>query len=267
MSCLFYCVKERGGNINEIYGVIYCAVNVGNDKRYIGQTTRELKRRRNEHIAQANNGSELAIHQAIRKYGEDSFKWSAIDQAYNQEDLDEKEIYWIDYYDTFYTGGYNMARGGQFNLSDYPDEMSAMRGGREFLVFDLDGNFVREVISQTEFADEIGVSPKTVNHVLMNRKNSTRGYILMFKDEFSEEELKYKMKRVRNRPFYVFKKDGFTLVGKWNNREQCQNETGVNRKTITRYLNHENMNNSSKYLFYYGNDIPNKYKYKTKGVV
>ncbi len=175
-------------------------------------------------------------------------------------------MYWIDFYDS-YNNGYNMTLGGQFDMGDNPDSMSIARGGREFLVFDLDGNSISETISQTEFADEIGVSPKTVNHVLMGRKSSTRGYILIFKDEFREDKLKYKMKRVKSRPFYVFKKDDFTLVGKWNNREQCQNETGVNRKTITRYLNHENMNNSSKYLFYYGNDIPNKYKYKIKGVV
>lgn len=253
--------------IRIVSGVIYSATNIINDKKYIGQTTRELTIRRNEHLAQANNGSDLAIHQAIRKYGEDNFEWSIIDQAYNQEDLDEKEIYWIDYYDTYKSSGYNMAHGGQFNLSDCPDEMSAMRGGREFLVFDLDGNFVRETISQTAFAEENGVSVKTVNHVLMGKKNSTCGYVLIFKDEFSEDKLSGIIKRVRNRPFYVFNKRNADFIGRWNNREHCQRETGVNRKTITKYLNHDNINNNTKYLFYYGNDIPNKLKYKIKEVI
>lgn len=263
----FYYAKNEVIIINKIYGVIYSATNIINNKRYIGQTTRELKRRRNEHITQANSGSDLAIHQAIRKYGEDNFEWSIIDQAYNQEELDNKEIYWIDFYDTYGKNGYNMALGGQFNLSDNSDEMSEMRGGRPFLIFDLDGNFVRETISQTEFADEIGVSPKTVNHVLMGRKNSTKGYVLLFKDEFSDKKLKYKINKSRNREFYVFRKNNLDLVGKWDNREQCQRDINVRRSTITRNLDSNNMGSRNKYLFYYSNSIPSKLKYKIKDVI
>lgn len=256
--------------INKIYGVIYCATNIINDKKYIGQTIRDLSIRKREHIGQANNGSELAIHQAIRKYGENNFEWSIIDQAYNQEDLDDKEIYWIDYYNTFYVGGYNMSPGGQFNLSDCPDEMSEMRGGREFLVYDLDGNFVDSRISQTAFADEIGVSIKTVNHVLTGRKSSTGGYILFFKEEFSEERLENKIKQIEDRhiPFAVFNLD-WGLVGVWDNKMVCaENLKDVSRRTIQRQLSHgEGRKRPISYRFYYIKDIPNRYKYKIEDMI
>lgn len=265
----FYYAQNEVVLIKKIYGYIYCATNIINNKKYIGQTTRELKRRKNEHITQADNGSDLAIHQAIRKYGEGNFEWSIIDQAYNQEELDNKEIYWIDFYNTYYEDGYNMALGGQFNLSDNPDEMSEMRGGREFLIFDTDGNFIKETISQTEFADEIGVSPKTVNHVLMERKSSTKGYILIFKDEFSEKKLKEKIKQIKDRHklFAVFDLD-WDLVGIWDNKVHCAEEIKYSRRLIQKQLNqNEGKKRPKKYRLYYLNDVPSKYKYKIKDVI
>lgn len=262
-------MQKWGDYIKKIYGIIYCATNIINDKKYIGQTIRDLTVRKREHISQARNDGELIIHQAIRKYGEESFEWSIIDQAYNQEDLDEKEIYWIDYYNCYGDGGYNGALGGQFNLSDCPDEMSAMRGGREFLVFDLEGNFVGSKISQTAFADEIGVSVKTVNHILMGRKNSTKGYVLFFKDQFSEEKLRDKIKQIEDIhiPFAVFAKD-WSLVGIWDNKMVCAEEIDLTRRSIQRQLNsNASKKRPRKYRLYYLEDIPNKYKYKIKDVI
>lgn len=254
-------------DIEEIYGIVYCATNKINNKKYIGQTVRELERRKQEHISNAKSNGKYAFHYALRNYGEENFEWGIIDTANNIEELDEKERYWIKFYNTYLDGGYNMALGGQCNLSDNPEELSSMRGGREFLVYDLDGNFIKTTTSQTEFAKEIGVSVKTVNHVLMDKKNSTCGYVLIFKDQYSEERLNEIIKHVRNRSFYVFKKKNVDFIGRWNNREHCQQEIGVNRKAITRYLNYGNINNNTKYLFYYGNDIPNKLKHKIKDVI
>lgn len=259
---------QKGISVYKLYGIIYCARNLINDKKYIGQTTRELKRRRNEHIAQANNGSELAIHQAIKKYGEDSFEWCIIDQTYNQEDLDEREIYWIDYYDS-YRNGYNMTLGGQFDMGDCPDAMSLARGGREFLVFDLDGSFIDSRVSQTAFADEVGVCVGTVNNVLLEIKQSTCGYILIFKEDFSEKKLKYKINKIKNRhkPFAVFTKD-WDFIGIWDNKMRCAEEIGMTRRNIQRQLNDDvGRKRPKKYRLYYLDEIPDKYKYKIKEVI
>lgn len=266
----FYYVKNEVVYIKKIYGVIYCAINITNDKKYIGQTTRELKRRRGEHIAQANNGSELAIHQAIRKYGEENFEWSIIDQAYGQKDLDDKEVYWIDYYDTYKLGGYNMSLGGQFNLSDCPEEMSAMRGGRDFLVYDMDGNFIKETMSQTEFANEIGVCVGTVNNVLLGIKSSTRGYVLFFKEDFSEDKLWNKIKQIKDRhkDFAIFTKE-WEFVGIWDNKMVCAKELKISRRTIISQVSNVKIANKArgKYRFYYLENVPNELEYKIEDVI
>jgi len=258
---------QKGISVYKLYGIIYCARNITNDKRYIGQTTRSLNRRKKEHIGQANRGGEYAIHQAIRKYGEDNFEWTILDHAHSQIELDEKEKFWIKYWNCFYDGGYNMATGGQCNLSYNPDELSAMRGGREFCVYDLDGNFIKEAISQTEFAKEIGVCVGSVNNVLkgIKNKNQVKGYILVFKDEFTEELLNdkiiYANKRLYNKEFCVFDKTTSGLVGKWNNREQCANELGISRKIITKCLDTNYIPKKINYLFYYIKNIPDNLKF------
>ena len=241
--------------IRKVYGVIYCATNTINGKRYIGQTIRGLHRRKIEHIWYAKRGSDLPLPRAIGKYGEDSFEWTVIDEAYDSEELNKKEIKWIEYHNSFYDG-YNATIGGQIGMSEDPDEMSIMRGGRKFLVFDLDGNFITEVISQKQFAEDYKLTISAINRTLQNRRSSTQGYILIFEDEFTEELLKYKISKSRNRNFYVFDKNTVEFVGKWNDRKCCEKEIGVNRSTITRKLENKNYGNRCDYLFYFYENIP-----------
>lgn len=113
--------------------------------------------------------------------------------------LDKKELYWIEKYDTYGDGGYNMTVGGQFTKSDGSngDELSLISGGRKFFAFNLDGELIRETISQTNFAKEIGVGVTTVNNVLLRIKNSTKDMILIFEDEFSEDMLNGIVEKIR----------------------------------------------------------------------
>ena len=51
---------------------------------------------------------------AIRKYGPDNFIIEEIDTAQTKEELNEKEIYWIDFYNSNSPDiGYNMTHGGE----------------------------------------------------------------------------------------------------------------------------------------------------------
>lgn len=88
---------------------------------YIGQTSRKLKERINEHIKtskmQLDNRYNYPFYRAIRKYGENNLIWEIIDHADTQIELDEKEKYWIDYYNTYIrsknNNGYNQTIGGK----------------------------------------------------------------------------------------------------------------------------------------------------------
>ena len=97
-----------------MFGVIYKITNKINDKVYVGQTTRPYIQRFERHLRDAKNNvlPTNFFHNAIRKYGRDNFKTEVIDTAGTKEELNAKEIYWIDFYMNLGIS-YNTAKGGQ----------------------------------------------------------------------------------------------------------------------------------------------------------
>ena len=92
--------------------LIYKATNLINNKSYIGQTIFTLNKRKYSHADSASHGSNYAIHRAIRKYGEENFKWEVLCECDTIEVLNEKEQFYIKEYKTFGKNGYNMTKGG-----------------------------------------------------------------------------------------------------------------------------------------------------------
>lgn len=116
--------------------MIYQITNLINEKVYIGQTSNDLKRRICSYLSTVRNPrpSKLRIIQAFKKHGFENFKFEVIDHATNPTDLDAKEIYWIQIYNsTEYENGYNMAVGGK-NIWLNPgirEKIIAKRKGRK----------------------------------------------------------------------------------------------------------------------------------------
>lgn len=98
--------------------IIYKVENLINGKIYIGLTIRTLEARKSQHIRDAlNNKDKNVFHRALRKYGEENFKWEVIDNAETEEELKEKEIYYISFYNSYIhaenSNGYNLTYGGE----------------------------------------------------------------------------------------------------------------------------------------------------------
>ena len=86
---------------------IYKITNIQNQKVYIGQTIRPIQDRFNRHYNDAlNNIIDTHFARAIRKYGRENFIVEEIDKAATQEELNKKEQYWIQYYNSI-ENGYN----------------------------------------------------------------------------------------------------------------------------------------------------------------
>lgn len=91
-------------------GIIYCAYNKVNNKRYIGQTIQRLSERKSAHYTK--NGCPY-FHHALLKYKAEDWEWTIIDQASTKEELNQKEKYWIAFYETTNPEkGYNISSGG-----------------------------------------------------------------------------------------------------------------------------------------------------------
>jgi hypothetical protein len=93
-------------------GIIY-KITSPSGKVYVGQTVRSFEKRMQEH-RQESSGCTL-IRRAIDKYG-DEMNYEIIEENVPQEQLDEREIYWIKELNSLAPGGYNCTTGGQFNV-------------------------------------------------------------------------------------------------------------------------------------------------------
>lgn len=94
-------------------GKIYLISNDINNKLYIGQTIQTLNKRFNGHCcySKSDRSSNMYIKRAIHKYGKDKFHIKLIEEC-PVNLLNEREKYWINYYDSYNTG-YNLTLGGQ----------------------------------------------------------------------------------------------------------------------------------------------------------
>ena len=86
---------------------IYKITNKINGKVYIGQTIRPVEYRFNRHINDAmHHVLDTHFARAIRKYGPDKWQLEVIDAAETQDELNQKERYWIQFYNSV-KEGYN----------------------------------------------------------------------------------------------------------------------------------------------------------------
>lgn len=83
---------------------IYKITNNINGLCYIGQSI-HIQRRWNEHCKPS---STSCIAKAIKKYGKENFSFEVLEEC-ETKDLDIKEKYWIEYYNSIIPNGYNIA--------------------------------------------------------------------------------------------------------------------------------------------------------------
>lgn len=94
-----------------MYGYIYLTTNLLNNKKYIGKHT-------NKTFNSKYLGSGYLLKQAVKKYGRENFKCELLEECCDKIHLNNREIYWIKYYnacnDPMY---YNIAKGGDGGLN------------------------------------------------------------------------------------------------------------------------------------------------------
>lgn len=101
-----------------MFGYIYLTYNRINGKKYIGKRKGKFDPR---YV-----GSGTYLKKAVKKYGIENFAVSVLDWAKDRDELNSKEIKWIEEYDAtnchmFYNIQYGGAGGG-INIEAYPEE-------------------------------------------------------------------------------------------------------------------------------------------------
>lgn len=178
-------------------GLIYIITNSINSKVYIGQTTQSLKDRWYGHCRKAcsKNEADMHIKRAILKYGKENFSINEIEKC-KIEELDEKEIYYINLYNS-YKNGYNRTKGGKSGAK--PLKLSQEQ--QESCI-----ELYRLGFSLRELARKFNVDKATIKHMLEINNLSirtTRTYKLSQEDRL----------RIIEESFYISRKE---IMSKWN---------------------------------------------------
>ena len=202
-------------------GYIYKITNTINNKLYIGKTINTIASRWGEH--QKNFTSlrdDMVIHKAMYKYGKEAFIIEEIEQCDNSI-INEREQYWIAYYDT-YNNGYNSTIGGDgapkidreqvvscwhngMTITEICETIGTTRHtvsgilaangvetlatktralGKRVEQYTLDGIFVKEYDSISDAARSVAnATPSNINSCCARRHTSAYNYLWKYKDD------------------------------------------------------------------------------------
>lgn len=194
---------------------IYSITNILNGKRYIGQTY-NFKDRWMRHRSYLKHNSEHNAHlqNAWNKYGASNFKFEIIEVC-PFSDLDEREIYWINYHDSKNTG-YNFADGG-LGCKGYKhseEEIMKMRliqNPKPIAMLDLEGKYIRTFVSSGEACAFLGKkSASGIKRCCEKDKyKQAYGYIWVYEEDYKSGNIdwNYYLSERKNNPRAVLQYD------------------------------------------------------------
>lgn len=166
-------------------GYIYKISNIVNDKLYIGQTINRIDKRFNDHLSAARtyHNHNMIILRAINKYGENNFHISLVEtvscdsQSDLRKKLNDREIYYISYYNSLNPNGYNLTKGG------YSASLNSMSKVDQY---DLNGNLINTFdslqIAKENFASSAKASTN-IGSACRGESMTAYGYVWRYHNE------------------------------------------------------------------------------------
>lgn len=209
---------------------IYKITNKINNKCYIGQSV-NIKRRWYEHKHKSFNSLascyKTPLARAIRKYGVDNFNWEVIEECLFSQ-LDEKEKYWIKYYNSCNKKiGYNILTGGSVGYQSM----------RSFSIcqYNLEGKFIKEFNSANEAARELKIinGQALIGRCCKHKCQSAYNFIWRYKED--KTDLFNYNKNIQEKKIYQYDLKG-EYLSKYNSVNEASYKIGVSCSVISSAL-------------------------------
>lgn len=155
---------------------IYCITNKINGKKYIGQST-DIFGRWKQHVLNIKKKTKnTLIRSAMIHYGIKNFIFEILELCPEYK-LDEREIYFIKKYNTYYlwecSNGYNMTIGGN-GRNGY---------GVPVKQYDLDGNYIQTFHSVAEASRITNTSAAGITNCCGKRRKQAGGYMWCYESD------------------------------------------------------------------------------------
>lgn len=240
-------------------GYIYCITNKINGKQYIGQTSRNLDVRWDEHIRAMKNikSKSTYIHESMRKHGIINFSITLIAVLTSDDKnkllyiLNEEEIKYIASYNSLRPNGYNECEGG-FNLVNTIAEKPVVQ-------YDLECNIINNYSSVSEASRQSGCDQSDISYCCANKKVKTvGGFIWRFEGDIPKSNIQPKNKKVCQYDF------NGNLINTFNSMSEAANSCITGKDNIGKSCSGKTISVGG-YIWRFYKDSFNKYPtYKTK---
>ena len=208
-------------------GWIYKITNTINDKVYVGQTRYSIAHRFSQHKCAAPDSQ---LHQDMQLLGVDNFMIDTLEECPNDQ-LNDREMYWINYYNSF-NAGYNMTLGGGGHYLNSP----------KVYCYTLKGNLYKTYANSYEACEDNGIELSTLRACLTDpTRNSCAGFQWAYEDDLSRIKDLSILPEMRGQIYgiilqYNLKGD---FIAEYASMEEAAQATQSHTSGIARCINNE----------------------------
>ena len=252
----------------EYYGIIYKIENTINNKVYIGQTTEKtgfngryccngkgIERVYNFHNSRKHRCLTYNLHllSAIEKYGFDSFSVDEVfDVALSPSELNSKEVFYIQQFDSFHNG-YNGTPGGG---SDFGyKRVSGKDDKHSVRVCQISPNnkLIKIWNSFGDIQRELGISKGSVANVCVGRNETAGGFVWVYEKDYDENKDYSRIPKIRGggrftKPILLLDLNN-NIVQEYSSAVNAGMHLGISKQEVSRICKHQRKNPKYKLVF------------------
>lgn len=195
---------------------IYKIENLLNHKKYIGQSI-DIETRFYKHKSAKDN---FHIHRAIQKYGKENFSFEIIEECEIFQ-LNEKERYWINYYNSLEPNGYNMIPGGSNG--------AGIAKGIPVEQYSLNGQYIQEFPSANRAGQITGINARNITSCCNQLRQQAGLFQWKWKNDkkiISSIEGVYK-----NDTILQYDLEG-NFIKEWNSLQEIQKSLNISKSSL-----------------------------------
>ena len=245
-------------NGKEYYGIIYKIENIINHKVYIGQTSQErgfndrycrkgqgIERVYNSYLYEQKHNRYYNIHlfRAIEKYGFDAFVVDEIfDVALTEHELNEKEIFYIEKFDSF-CNGYNSTLGGDGTSGYQPPIGKNHKQSIRVCQISPDGKLIEIWDSFGDIQRELGLGKGAIANVCTGRKETSGGFVWVYEKDYDPNKDYSRIPKTRggrnfSKPILLLDLNN-NIIQEFFSAVEASMSLGISKQEVSRICRHE----------------------------
>lgn len=208
---------------------IYRIWNTLTGDSYIGSTKNKIDLRFQDHLQKAAKKVDSKFYKALENFGSQAFEIELLEEVETTDELAQKEIHYINVYNTM-QHGYNSDRGGGFKKTIYQFEFN---NPEPIATYD----------TLEEAGGAVNASRKTISNACLGSLKSAKGFLWSYIPEYPEIEDR------RSKVVYQYDLEG-QLLATFNSAREASKRLGIGLSSITRCCRGERKQTSG-YKFSY----------------